>query len=58
MPSTPDSDSFDPHSFLKYVKTFGRPYLKRALELISISRTLAQAQNQEQGFGAHDDLRR
>ena len=48
MPPTPAPvklPTFDRVSFLKYVKNIGRPYRKRAVELISISRAFFVAQD-------------
>ena len=54
----PLADSFHGFPFIKYMKNIGRPYLRQARELVSISRTFVQAQAQMQAFHSDNDLRR
>jgi hypothetical protein len=54
-PST-KQNVFDKLGFVKHMKNTGRSYKKQAMELISISRLFAQAQ--EQTSCSDDDLRR
>lgn len=55
--STPaKSPAFDGLSFVKYMKNIGRQYKKQAMELVSICRLFAQAQDQTSR--SYDDLRR
>lgn len=49
--------TFDKLPFFKYVKNIGRPYRKRAVELVSISRTFMQAQSLKLTY-RDSDLRR
>lgn len=52
------SPAFDKLAFVKYVKDIGRQYRKQAMKLVSISRTFAQAQAQEQTRSSYEELRR
>ena len=49
---------FDKRAFLKYVRDIGRPYRKRAVELVKICRTFVEAQDQEQAFDSYYKLKR
>ena len=52
------SPPFDKISFIKYMKNIGRAYRKQATELVSISRTFVQAQEQAFNLDAGQSLRR
>ena len=52
------SPHFDKISFIKYMKNIGKAYRKQATELVSISRTFVQAQDQAFNLDADQSLRR